>query len=333
MRAVTFHPDGKHLLGGGVDGIRQWRLADGEEVGKKTATLKVIAISVSRDRKWIVCGTRQGGASVWDAQMRGKAIDVEGTKTVCAVDVSPDSTRFATGIEGGNNRNASIWSLTSGERLVGPLQHDSDVTGVRFSPSGEHVATFIPGGSVRIFDSHNGDQLLDIKAKRPTRWSFRVTPLAWSNDGQLIFAITDNNIIKSFAFPTGSQLAESPILDYTHSICLAGNGKFIATVSEEAVSFLDSSTLAKTGTVIKDSKGKWSTPISLDSGRIAAGREDGKIIVHNLANLLPDSYGPFQVSSCSLMTLACRITILTHTLGIYSRGRTTRRAAFHLGRP
>ena len=258
--------------------------------------MKVWAIAVSKDHKWVVCGSDEG-ANVWDAELHEKILEVESTLTsVFAIDLSPDSTQLATSAR----REASVWSITSGKRIIGPLKHNEVVIGVRFSPSGKQIATLIPGGSVRIFDSHNGDQLLDIKADSPSQFTVGVIPLAWSNDGHQIFAITDNNMIKSFAFPTGSPLAKSPVLKHERSICIAGgNGKFIATVSEEAVSFLDSSTLAKIGTAIsRDSEGKWSTAVSLESGRIAVGREDGKIIVHNLANFLPDSYGPFHVSIC-----------------------------------
>ena len=81
---------------------------------------------------------------------------VEGRDTVFAVDVSPDSTRFATGTGMGDN-NANIWNIRNGERQVGPLKHDEPVAGIRFSPDGDHVATSSHGSSVRIFDSHNSD--------------------------------------------------------------------------------------------------------------------------------------------------------------------------------
>ena len=110
--AVVFHPDGMHLLGGSGDGIRQWRLVDGQEVGKQMG-MQLRAISISRDDKWIICGTEEGGANVWDAEMREKVIDVEGTTAVYATDVSPDSTTFATGTE---NDEASIWNMFTEER-------------------------------------------------------------------------------------------------------------------------------------------------------------------------------------------------------------------------
>ena len=302
--AVAFQADGKHVLGGSDNGIRRWRLADSQEVGRQ-AGQELYAISVSKDGKWVVCGT-DAGASVWDAEIQEKDIEVDGQKQVQAVDVSPDSTRFATGTLDGEG---SIWSITTGERLVGPLKH-YQVNDIRFSPNGEQIATSGFGISVRIFDSRNGDQLIDIDtaacAKLP------ITPLAWLNDGQQIFVLSKDSKIKSFAASTGSQLAESPILDDNHSISLSGNGRFIATVADHAISFLDTSTLAKIGTAIEDSETMWSIATSSDSSQIATGRWDGKIIVHNLGNFLPDSYGPFHVSICPFIGLSDQHHSISH---------------------
>ena len=157
--AVAFHPDGKHFFGGMSNGIQRWRIADGQQVGEQTG-MNMNDISVSRDGKWIVCGTTEG-ASVWDAELQRKVIEVEDAHWVDAVDVS-QSTRFATGTANGN-RKASIWSITTGERLVGPLEHDSDVTGIKFFPDGGHirVATACED-SIHIFDSYNGRRLITI---------------------------------------------------------------------------------------------------------------------------------------------------------------------------
>ena len=296
--AVTFHPDGKHLLGGNGDGIRRWRLVDGQEVGKQTGR-ELRAISVSRDHKWIVCGTRFG-ASVWNGEMRAKVIDVEGTNLVYAVDVSPDSTRFATGTGAGDN-SASIWSITTGTRLVGPLKHDDVIAGVQFFPDGERIATACPRKSIRIFDSHTGDNLVTIN----TNVSGSLQPLAWSSDGQQIFVTSEDKKIRTFNSSTGSQLAESQILEDGDrgitSIALATNGRFIAAyaVSERSIWFLDASTLARIGPVIQDGGQVVSIAISADSSRLATGRRNGQIVIRDLGKILPDSYGPFHVSICA----------------------------------
>ena len=296
---VAFQPDGKHLLGGGSgDETRRWRLSDGQEVGKQIG-VRVYALSVSRDHNWIVGGTKKG-ASVWDGQMHEEVIEVESPNTVEAVDVSPDSARFATVTD---RKDASIWRITSGERLVGPLEHDDYVTGIRFSPNGEHIATACLGNSIRIFNSHNGVNLVTIKTDIPS-WG-PATPLAWSSDGQQIFAASHNNKIRSFNTSTGSQLAESQILhngeNDVHSIALAPNNKFIATFARHSISFLDSSTLTRIGTVIENLDGEHTRSIAMsaDSSHLATGGYEGRIAIRDLSKILPDSYGPFHVS-CNL---------------------------------
>ena len=260
------------------------------------------AVCVSRDHKWVVCGT-YNGASVWDGEMHENLITVEGEKKVWAVDVSPDSTRFATGTD---RFEMSIWSITTGKRLVGPLQHSNSVTGVKFSPNGEQVATAYFRGRIRIFDGRNGDGLITIDTTTP--YSAAITPLAWSSDGQRIFATSDHNKkIRSFDVSTGARLTELEIPSRVYgaySLVLAPNSKFIATFAGHSVSFLDASTLARTGPAIEGDAGIRSIAISQDSSYIATGQHDGKIAIRNLSKILPALYGPFHVSICALIVPA-----------------------------
>ena len=291
--SVTFHSDGMQLLSGQSDGLRRWRVEDGQEVGNKVGR-DVIAISVSKDGKWIVCGTDQG-ASVWDAKIQEKAIEVEGTILVGAVDISPESTRFATATGTGDNK-ASIWNIITGERLVGPIQHDNYIAGIKFSPNGKHIATEAQDHSIRVFDSRNGDQLITIKTGIPS-WS-PITPFAWSNNGKQIFTASSGRKIKSFDVSTGSQLAELQVHGDNEvvSIALAANGKFLATFAGHTITFYDTSTLTQIGPVIEDSQKIRSIALSPNCSYLATGGFNGNITLRNLNNILPDLYGPFSVS-------------------------------------
>jgi WD40 repeat protein len=291
--SVAFDSEGMQLLSGKSDGVRRWRVADGQEVGNRMP-MDVYAISVSRDGKWIVCGTRKG-ASVWDAKPHEKAIEMEGTHIVRAVDISPESSRFATGAGGEAGNNASIWNIITGERLVGPIQHVNTITGIKFSPNGEHIAT-ANKDSIRVFDSRNGDQLTTIKTDIPNRSP--MTPLAWSYDGQQIFTASSDLTIKSFNAFTGSQLAELQVHGTVavESIALAANGKFLATFADRSISFCDTSTLTQIGPVIEDSQMIYSIALSPDCMCLATGGREGNITIRNLNNILPDLYGPFRVS-------------------------------------
>ena len=261
----------------------------------------MVAISASRDQKRVVCGT-ESGASVWDAELRERVVDVEERYSVRAVDVSPDSTRFATGTTSGE---VSIWSISSGERLVGPLKHGRDVRVVRFSPNGEYIATacFINRGSVHIFESHTGNKVIDIKTTGTALWT-PATPLVWTNDSQQILVTSDGNTVKSFDVSTGSQLAESQILNdgdgkgKVKSIALATNGLFIATFSGHTIFFLDASTLTRIGSIINKSEDIVPIALSPDSKYLATGQRDGKISVHNIGHILLNVHDPPQVSIC-----------------------------------
>ena len=323
VQAVTFHPDGKHVLGGS-NGIRRWQLKDGQEVGTQMGK-NLYAISVSRDCKWIVCATEEGGADVWDAEMQEKVVDVEGGKTVMTVDVSPDSTMFATGTGLGDD-TANVWSLTTGKRLVGPLKHTNFVTAVRFSPNSMRIATACWEGSIRVFDSRNGDELITIDTVTPSIWP--CTPLAWSNDSQQIFAASKDNKIKLFDASTGSQLAESQTLTggNVDSIALAASGKFIATFAGSTILFLNTSTLSHIDPVIEDSETIWAIAISPDTGYLATGVIDGKITIRDLGRILPDSFGPFHVSIYPFATLPCKTSLVpSPTLTLYIRHLIARR--------
>ena len=293
---VAFHPDGIHVFGGMDDGIRRWRLADGQEVGKQTG-MDLNAISMSRDHKWVVCGTSRTGASVWDTELREKVIEVEGAENVYAVDVASDCTRFATGT---GNRKVTIWSITTGERLVGPLEHGGYVRGVKFSPDGGRLATACSlDSTIRIFNAHNGNQLISIKNPVPGQNSF--IPIAWLMDGERFLTTATDSKIKLFNSSTGSQLVEWKIHDNDDnhvSIALDANNKFIASCAGRFVSFWDSSTHTQIGiNIVEDTDKIRSIALSPDGSRLASGSNDsGRINIWDLHGILPGSYLSTNVS-------------------------------------
>ena len=291
--AVAFHPDGKHFFDGTTKGIRRWRVADGQERGKQTG-MDTCAISVSKDEKWVVCGT-WNGASVWDAEVREKVAEVEGGKYVFSVDVAPDCTKFATGTYEGE---VTIWSITTGEKLLGLLKHGGYVIGVKFSPDGGRLASACSSDSIiRIFDAHNGDQLISIE--NPIS-SNSLLPISWSTHGQQLFAVSEDYKIKSFDSSTGSLRAEwqnHESSDGPMSIALSANGKFVASSAGRFVSFWDTSTHTQLG-IVEETQDIDSIALSPDGCRLATGsKSSGSPIIWDLRGIFPDSYLPSNVST------------------------------------
>ncbi|KAG8216794.1 WD40-repeat-containing domain protein [Butyriboletus roseoflavus] len=206
--------------------------------------------------------------------------------------------KFATGTGEVDGSQVNIWNIVTGKRLVGPLKHGKNVIGVKFSPNGERVATACWDSLIRIFDSHNGDQLITIKVDFKYRW-LPAIPLAWSDNGQKIFVASGESKIIAVNSSTGSQLAESLVHNDDNydskvvSIALAANGKFLSTFAGNFISFWDTSTLVQVNLPTEDSRVIRSIALSPDCNYVSTGTEDGKIMVHNLANIIPESYGPF----------------------------------------
>ena len=287
-------------MSGGENGIRQWQVSDGREVWKALENDKVYAIVLSRDHQWVVSGGK-GGASVWDAKShdrRDKVLQVDLSSVVFAVDISPDSTKFATGTgsTGTNSHSVNVWDITTGERLVGPLDHGGFVGGVKFSPNGNHIATFTRN-HIRVFDSRTGDQLIIIEHTGPS-WS-PITPIVWSSDSQL-FAMSKGGKIKRFDTSTGSQLAEWQIHDDSHlmSISISANNRFIASSAGRSVSFWDTSTHAQLG-IVDVRHNIRSIALSDDGRHLATGGYNASrtATIWDLHTILPESYLPITVST------------------------------------
>ena len=304
--SVLFAEDGKHVLSGGVEGmLRRWRVDDGREAGEpiRVEGAEIFAAALSPDLKWLVCGLRplkwrDGNVyvRVWDAKTHEKVLDITGhNDTVYSVDVSPDSTKFATGSA---DQLAFIWNMTTGDKLVGPLEHEGYVVAVRFSPNGDRIATATAENpdakSIRIYDSENGQLLLDI----PFTFKRCISSwLAWSADGLQLFAASRNSQVKCFDTSSGSLLSTWSVPGGgPASVILSRNQKFAVVVACKSLSLWDTSTQQQIGTAIEHASRVWSIVLSPNDDWVATGEHNGKVTLRSLRDILPASYLTVDVS-------------------------------------
>lgn len=287
--SVAFLVDGNHIVGGGADQkIGRWRVEDGREVempimGARSA---VRGIAVSQDGRCVVSGTSHGVVTVWNAKTREKVSEFKARSqgevvSVCAIDVSPGSTRIATGSEDGT---VHVWSLDTGEQLLGPLQHDYPVVGVKFSPKGRLIATATQWGSnsVRVYNSQNGRLVVDFPV--------RVNSLAWARDNKQLFALSCDGNISSLDVSTGITLSHWPIQGSNDPRCisLASNGAFIAASGSTSVSFWDTTTHKKIGSLVQHPDIVECMAISANYDIVVGGGQT--ITLRSLSDILPPAY-------------------------------------------
>ena len=289
ISSITFRYDARHILGGsGLGTVRKWRVADGREVEKVMSVgVEVGAVAASKDGQWIVGGTTTGSVIVWKGTTHAKAVEVKSAHAdwVLSIDISPDCKTFVTG---SYDETAVVWELATGQKLFG-LKHPNHVGGVRFSPSGDRLATATWGDlSIRIFDSRSGELIVRIPN---SVCSVYPNPFAWSDNGRRIFAAYEVGI-NQFNVATTSLVSSWKVDPHIHvqNICLANSGQFIACSIDRSVALWDTYTHTTIGLPIRLTGRLKSVAISPDDTRIAFGQFDDKITLHNLRDILPHSY-------------------------------------------
>ena len=296
---VAFKPDGCSLVAAGKLGrLYQWKIGRGRawEIAppaekakqKSRAAVKgtVYATAVSRDGRWIVTGDSGKKVTVWKTVTNEISVKVEHTGKGCiyAVDVSSDSMLFASGSE---DRTVRVFKITSGAKVLPPLNHNGPVVGVKFSPDSSQIATATYSyASIRIYDVHSGNNLFDIPV---TVTSKPITPLAWSSDGQHLF-VASSERITSFDTATSFR-SEWPIHNDNIHVSIVTHGKFIACSANSSVSFWDYTSHEQVGSIIEHAVPVNCTSISHDGRYLACGHDKG-ITIHNLGDFLPREYLP-----------------------------------------
>ena len=287
-RAVSFSSDGKYLVSGGDEMVRLWRVEDGEQVGSMNAGA-VSSIAVSKDGRRIASGSWTGVVTVWDAKTYKQVFVIHNKDhhTITGVDFSPDSTRLVTA---SRNGSVTIWDFVTRERVVGPLYHENCVVAAKYSPQGDRIATATyVCESVRIYNSHDGRLLMDIKAGVD---GYCNTALGWSNDGQHLFAASFDGRIKQLNVSTGSVLSQWSVPRSNAAdacMTLPKNGEFIVYAANDTITFWDAWTRSRLGAVIACGQEVCSVTLSPDDQLLAFAMEDGKISIKSLQHVLPVS--------------------------------------------
>ncbi|KAI9458227.1 hypothetical protein HD554DRAFT_2177419 [Boletus coccyginus] len=296
ISSVQFLPDGKHIVIGGNDGtVRRWRVEDGSddasEVGKLVhSEREMSAAVVSKDGKWIILAGNGGRrVTVMDATTHERvveSIDAHEEK-ITALDVSPDSSKIASGSRDGT---VIVWCLETGQRTAGPLKQGRSVLSVRFSPTGDRLASAGSDFSIHVW-SIRSDKIRSTTCV-PTD---PACSLAWSNDGHHLFTGCYRGSILCFdissSTPAITKWAGHPHSDSVSTLCLSNNGKFIISASslESSVKIWDVHTqseiliLEHTGEVLD-------VDISPDDGYLVSGTKNGKTSIWNLRKVLPIPY-------------------------------------------
>ncbi len=144
--------------------VNRWPLPDlGDPALRRVLTGHtdgVEAVAVAPDGSWLVTGSRDGTARIWDVPTGQRRATLTGhTDGVEAVAVAPDGSWLVTGSRDGTAR---IWDVPTGQRRATLPGHSNRVVAVAVAPDGSWLATGSWDGTARIWEAPTGQELTTL---------------------------------------------------------------------------------------------------------------------------------------------------------------------------
>lgn len=228
--SVAFDPSGQRLASASADQtIRVWNVATGSEVFQRPGqkgdyTGVAYAVAFSFDGRFLLAGSEDGFATVWDAT-NGRELhrlaEPQENAAACSA-FSHDGRLLATGSWAGV---LSIWDARTGQRRQKLPVHRGRITAVAFSPDDRWLATAGVDRVVKVWNTVTGELLQTNRGHTGV-----VSGLAWGHDGKRLFSCgTEDKTVKVWDPLTGREVLD--LRGHTlgcHSLAVSPDGGRVA---------------------------------------------------------------------------------------------------------
>ena len=182
---LFFTPDGKRLLSAGVDAVRIWKVAGGQEDGRIAAGRGMTCYALSPGGTMLASGgshvienTAQASLVLWDVATGQELRRLQGHKHfVEAVAFSPDGKELASAEPG----TIHLWDVATGKELHGIEHPGHRNQSLAFSADTKILAAITLGGDTLI-------HLWDVATGKPLQPDSvgGIRALAFSPDGRIV---------------------------------------------------------------------------------------------------------------------------------------------------
>jgi eukaryotic-like serine/threonine-protein kinase len=296
-RWLEVSPDGSQLISSDSGATCVWDLASGELLRQFT-----LHRSGHTDAAWLpsgqalVTGGRDGKLRLWEPNsVPGTRTFLEHTSWVFSAAESPDGGTIATmGGEG------LICFWTPQGRLLRKVQSSSArVRAGTYSPDGARLLVGGADGMVRVLDAQSGAEITTIMP--PFR--SEVTVLAWTPDQSRLVVGGYHHVIGFFdaaTYKPAGTLSLPRSGGIVRSLCMTADGSTLYTDGNaHEVCVFDLPSMSLRGTIPAPDVIR-SVALSESASLIAAGTDDGRIVLFDAASHAP------------------RATLDGHTTGVYA---------------
>jgi RNA polymerase sigma factor (sigma-70 family) len=192
----------------------------------------VLGMVMSRDGKWLVTGSADGTAGLWDVAS-GNLVRTfkERAEFIQCVALSKDQKWLACASNGYQNDAAiaRVWDLETGKQAYAFKGHVRAVTSVAFSEDGLMLATGSQDRTARLWNLAGGKEVRLIQHDAP------VTAVFLSPDGKRLVTGSERKPARMWDAETGKEIEAFGDGDATGILALSGDGNWLATSQEKRV--------------------------------------------------------------------------------------------------
>jgi WD40 repeat protein/serine/threonine protein kinase len=284
---VLFSPDGGTLLTTDFFGTsaRFWDARTGRPrgVGPLQHQKRIQALAFSADGNWVVTGSSDGTAKVWQSATGACRVALPHGAEVQAVAFDPLGDRVLTG---GADGTARVWDCSTGQCLGDPLPHNGPVRAVAFSPQGDRLLTASEDGAARLWDAATGQPLGEPMTHRWKVWAATFSP-----DGRTVLTGSWDGTARLWDATSGRPLGR-PLAHgkQVWTVAFSRSGRWAITASLDRTARLwDAATGRALGPPLPHGGEVWAVAFGPEDLTLLTGSEDNRARLWRLAAPLDGS--------------------------------------------
>ena len=221
-------------------------------------------VAWSPDGAYILTGSDDCTARVWDARTGENTLIFVHTAPVTAVAWSPDSMCILTASGDGIAR---IWNATTGNTVFS-LNHTAPVTAVAWSPDSTCILTASCDATVHTWDTRSGERILTLTLNG---W---ITAVAWSPDSTCILTASDDATTHIWNAATGKKTLTLIQAARVRAVAWSPDGARIFTGSSDRTARIWNARTGENTLTLKHTAPVTTVAWSPDATRILTGSSD-----------------------------------------------------------
>jgi WD40 repeat protein len=324
IMSIAFSPDGKYMVSGSIDktvalwrifapiqslafspvgnvlataegaNISLWNLSDASVPALTLSghTDDVLALQYSADGQYLVSGSVDGTARIWEAATGQEIALTVHENTVSSVAFSPDGKHVVSGSYDGTAR---VWEVATGQEIA-RIVHENTVSSVAFSPDGKYVVSGSYDGTARVWEAATGKEVAQMTH------GGAVISVAFSPDGKSVVLGSDDQTVSVWDALTGKEVNRLTQDGPVTSVAFSLDGKYVFSLSDDTTAQVWDASTGKEITFLSIPGTELTHLSSSADGRVLAlGSYDGSIFLWDLGLLNPEvEADPYIGQACSL---------------------------------